>query len=57
MRIEKIEKSEDLKRSKIVRERERENLMRSICGDRIGRVKKRKLIYKREREMWKREAT
>ena len=57
MRIEKIEKSEDLKRSKIVRERERENLMRSICGDRIGRVKKKKLIYKRERKMWKREAT
>ena len=59
MRIEKIEKSEDLKRCKRVREREREreNLMRSICGDRIGRVKKKKLIYKREREMWKREAT
>ena len=33
MRIEKIEKSEDLKRSKRVRERERENLMRSICGE------------------------
>lgn len=30
--------------------------MRSICGERIGRVKK-KLIYKREREPWKREAT